>query len=51
LVPIDIESGAIGYTTIKLFNYLQATPVAVNTMVMNDTSKIYEVPAENFISP
>jgi len=52
-VPLefDIESGAIGYTTIKLFNYLQDSPVEVNTTVLNDTSKIYDVPADKFISP
>jgi hypothetical protein len=50
-LEFDIESGAIGYTTIKLFNYLQDSPVEVNTTVLNDTSKIYDVPAEKFISP
>jgi hypothetical protein len=52
-VPLefDIESGAIGYTTIKLFNYVQDSPVEVNTTVLYDTSKIYDVPSEKFISP
>ncbi|MGC1375070.1 MAG: glycoside hydrolase family 71/99-like protein [Anaerolineales bacterium] len=46
-----IESGAIGHTTIKLFNYLQNTPVEVNTTVLNDTSKTFKVPVEKFTSP
>ena len=46
-----IESGAIGSTTIKLFHYLDNSPVEVNTTVLNDTRKTFEVPAETFISP
>jgi len=52
-VPLefDIESGAIAYSTIKLFNYLQDPPVEVNTTVLYDTNKTFKVPAEKFISP
>ena len=50
-LEFEIESGAIGYTTIKLFNYLQDSPVEVNTTVLTDTSKIYDMPADKFISP
>jgi hypothetical protein len=52
-VPLQfvIESGAIGFTTIKLFLIVQGSPVEVNTTVMYDTSMSYEVPAEKFISP
>jgi len=46
-----IESGAIGYTTVKLFNYVQDSPIEVNTTVMNWTYLIFEVPAEKFMSP
>jgi hypothetical protein len=52
-VPLQfvIESGAIGFTTIKLFRYVQESPVEVNTTVLYDTYKMYEIPAEKFISP
>jgi hypothetical protein len=46
-----IESGAIGDTKVKLFNYLQASPVEAGTMVLNDMSKTFDVPFEKFISP
>lgn len=46
-----IESGAIGDTTIKLFNYLHNSPVEVNTTVLNDTSKTFNVPSSKFVSP
>ena len=46
-----IESGAIGDTTVKLFNYLLDSPVEVSTAVLNDTSKTIIVPVEKFISP
>jgi len=46
-----IESGAIGRTTVKLFNYLQDEPVEVNSTVLAETSKTYEVPGEGFMSP
>ena len=47
----DMESGAIGYTTVIIFNSLQDPPVEVNTTVMNDMSKTFEIPAEKFITP
>ena len=46
-----IEGGAIGRTTVKLFNYLQESPVEVNTTVMDDTSKTLDIPANVFSSP
>ena len=46
-----IESGAIGNTTVTLFNYLQDTPVEVNRTLLTEMSKTYELPAEEFISP
>jgi len=52
-VPLQfvIESGAIGHTTVTLFNYLGDSPVEVNMMVLNDTNKTFDVPAESFMSP
>jgi hypothetical protein len=52
-VPLQfvMESGAIGRTTVKLFNYLQDAPVEVKTAVLNDTSKTFEIAAEKFIAP
>ena len=47
-LEFKIESGAIGRTTIRLFNYLQAAPVEVNATVLNDTSKTFTVPAEEW---
>jgi hypothetical protein len=52
-VPLQfvIESGAIGQTTVKLFNYLQEPPVEVSTMVLTGTKKTFAVPTDKFISP
>lgn len=52
-VPLQfvIESGAIGQTNVRLFKYLQDSFVEVNTMILNDTSKTFEIPSEKFISP
>ncbi len=46
-----IESGAIGDTTVKLFNYLQDSPVEVTSVMSNDMSKSFNMPVEKFISP
>ena len=46
-----IESGAIGQTTVKLFNYLQDSLVEVSKLVLNETSKTFDIPAEKFITP
>ena len=46
-----IESGAIGSTTVKLFNYIQDAPIEAGTLVLYDMSKMFSVPAEKFISP
>jgi hypothetical protein len=50
-LEFDLESGAIGSTTVKLFNYQQDSPVEVNSTVLYDISKTYSVPSEKFISP
>src|SRR3990170_3066725 len=50
-LQFSIESGAIGWTTVKLFNYLQDSPVEVSKTVLSETSKTFEVPAEVFLSP
>jgi hypothetical protein len=50
-LEFEIQSGAIGSTTVKLFNYLQEPPVEVNTTVLYEMSKTYNVPAILFISP
>ncbi|HEY5983688.1 MAG TPA: amidohydrolase family protein, partial [Anaerolineales bacterium] len=39
-----IESGAIGDTTVTLFNYLQASPVEASTTVQHGTNKAFSVP-------
>jgi len=46
-----IESGAIGDTTVKLFNYLQDSPVEASAAVLNEMIKTFNVPVEKFISP
>jgi hypothetical protein len=51
LLQFVIESGAIGSTTVKLFNYLQDSPIEVSTLVLNETNKMFNVPAEKFLSP
>jgi hypothetical protein len=51
LLEFFIESGAIGDTTIRLFNYLQDSPVEVTSVVLNDMSKTFTVPVEKFITP
>jgi hypothetical protein len=45
-----LESGAIGNTTVKLFNYIGDKPVEVDKLVLNGTSKAFEVPVEKLIS-
>jgi hypothetical protein len=46
-----IESGAIGNTTVKLFNYLQDRPVEAGTIVLNEMIKTFSVDVEKFVSP
>ncbi len=46
-----IESGAIGHTTVILFNYLQDAPVEADTMVLYELSKTFDVPVEKFVVP
>lgn len=46
-----IESGAIGDTTIKLFNYLQNNPKEVSTVILSETSKTFTISVDKFISP
>jgi hypothetical protein len=46
-----IESGAIGETTVRLFNYLRESPVEASTTVLQGTSKPFDVPAAILISP
>jgi hypothetical protein len=50
-LQFDLQKGANGVTTIKLFNYLQETPVEVNTTVVYGISKIFDVPVDLFVSP
>lgn len=50
-LEFEIQSGANGYTTVKLFNYLHETPVEVNTAILYDMISTFDVPAEQFISP
>jgi len=49
-LQIDIEKGANGYATVKIFNFTQATPALVATEGQRGTSGIYSIPAEKFIS-
>lgn len=46
-----MESGAVGSTTVKLFNYRRDSPVEANQMQWTGTSKTFNVPAEIFVSP
>ena len=46
-----IESGAIGDTTVKLFNYVQDSPVEASTTILNDMSKTFNAPVEKLIAP
>jgi hypothetical protein len=50
-LQILLESGAIGNTTVKLFNYLGDAPVEVDKLVLNGMSKTFTVPVDKFISP
>jgi hypothetical protein len=50
-LKFEIQSGANGYTTIKLYNYIQETPVEVNKTILYDMISTFTVPAEKFISP
>ena len=47
-LQIDIEKGAIGLTTVKLFKYVQDAPVLLNTLTQNAMSNIQSVPADKF---
>jgi hypothetical protein len=46
-----IQSGAIGDTTVTLFNPLQAAPVKIGTLVPNQETTTINVPVAKFISP
>ncbi|MEO5921522.1 MAG: amidohydrolase family protein [Pseudolysinimonas sp.] len=46
-----VESGAIGDTTVTMFNYLQDSPVEVQTFVLHELKQVFNTPAEEFISP
>jgi predicted amidohydrolase YtcJ len=46
-----IESGEIGNTTVKLFNYHRDSPVEASTIESQGISKAFDVPAANFIVP
>jgi len=46
-----IESGAIGDTTVKFFNYLQGSPIEVTSVLLNDMSKSFSLPVEKLILP
>jgi predicted amidohydrolase YtcJ len=46
-----IESGAIGDTTVRLFNYLQDSPIEASVIVLNETSKTFSLPVAKFSSP
>ena len=50
-LEFSIQSGAIGNTTIELFNALQAAPVAAGTLVPNEESTTINVPVAKFTSP
>jgi hypothetical protein len=52
-VPLkfEIQSGANGYTTVKIYNYQQEPPLKVNTTILYDMIGTFEIPAEQFISP
>ncbi len=45
-----IQSGAIGDTTVKFYNYVLDSPVEVSSAVLNDTSKTIDLPVSKFIS-
>jgi hypothetical protein len=47
----EIQSGAIGHSTVKLYKYVNDTPVEVNTTVLYEGLINYNVPAEKFITP
>jgi predicted amidohydrolase YtcJ len=46
-----VESGAIGDTTVTLFNYLQDSPVEAQTFVLHETRQAFTMPAEELTSP
>jgi predicted amidohydrolase YtcJ len=46
-----IQSGAIGDTTVTLFNPLQAAPIKIGTLVPNQETTTINVPVAKFISP
>lgn len=46
-----VESGAIGDTTVTLFNYLQDSPVEVHTFLLHELRQVFTMPAEEFTSP
>jgi hypothetical protein len=52
-VPLkfEIQSGANGHTTVRIYNYQQDTPVEVNKTILYEMISTFEVPAEQFMSP
>ena len=51
-VPLhfELESGAIGHTTVKIYSYVQESLVEVTTMKLGGTSKAFDIPVEQFIA-
>jgi hypothetical protein len=50
-LEFQVHGGAIGGTTLKLFNYLGSAPVEIGTFLVNEESKTFTVPVSKFISP
>jgi hypothetical protein len=50
-LELVVEKGAIGHTTISLFNYLHDSPTEVSRTVINETARSFAVPVERFIAP
>jgi len=50
-LEFSIQSGAIGSTTVKLFNPKQTVPVGTGNLAPNEESTTIKVPVARFISP
>lgn len=46
-----VEKGAIGDATIKLLNYVHASPIEVNTTVVHEMAKTFVIPVDKFSAP
>ncbi len=46
-----MESGALGYTNVKFYTFLQDSPVEASTAVLQETSETIYVPIEKLFSP